>query len=230
MTDYLSEPHAYRRNLPHIQPINATYFVTYRLADSIPKSRLFELQIEKEDFKRQLKTLQDPLEKEKQISEFHKLFFKKYDDTLDKIRSGPVWLQDPEIALIVSNSIKHYDGTVYGLLAYTIMPNHVHQVFHLSEDHIKEIKKSKDRYKNKSYPVTGILESIKKYTARRANEILDRRGGFWERESYDHVVRNNKSLVRIVKYVLNNPVKAGLVELPEEWEWNYCKEDFRLNM
>lgn len=230
MSDYLSEPHSYRRKLPHIQPVNATYFVTYRLANSIPKSMLIELQIEKEDFERQLKRVKSPVEREKLKYEFHKIYFKKCDDTLDKIRSGPVWLKDPEIALLVSNSIKHFDVTVYDLLAYTIMPNHVHQVFQLGEDHIKEIKKSKDRYKNKSYPVTEILESIKKYTARRANKILDRRGRFWERESYDHVVRNNKSLVRIVKYVLNNPVKAGLVELPEQWSWNYYKEDLRLGM
>ncbi len=107
MTDYLSEPHSYRRKLPHIQPVNATYFVTYRLADSIPKSKLIELQIEKEDFDRQLKRIKNQNEKENLRQLFYKTYFKQYDDTLDQIKSGPTWLKNPQIASLVVNSMKY---------------------------------------------------------------------------------------------------------------------------
>jgi putative transposase len=230
MSDFLSETYTYRRKLPHIQPANTIYFVTYRLADSLPRSKIIELQIQKEDFELQLKTIKTQSEREKLRQSFHKTYFKKFDDTLDKIISGPTWLNNTDIAFLVTNSLKKYDGIWYNLNAYCVMPNHVHLVFYIGEDHINEFKKMKTGTKNKYYPVTRILESIKKYTARRSNEILNRRGAFWERESYDHIVRNKRSLVRIIRYVLNNPVKAGIVEQPEEWIWNYCKESLRLDL
>jgi len=52
--------------------------------------------------------------------------------------------------------------------------------------------------------------------------VLNRSGTFWQHESYDHVVRGDKELIRIAEYVLNNPVKAGLCERWEDWKWNYC--------
>ena len=74
--------------------------------------------------------------------------------------------------------------------------------------------------------VTNILRLIKGSTARECNKVLNRSGKFWQQESYDHVVRDNKELKRIVKYLLNNPVKAGLCERWEDWKWNYCNFDY----
>ncbi len=71
--------------------------------------------------------------------------------------------------------------------------------------------------------VTDIFGSIKKYTARRINKILHRSGPFWMDESYDHVIRTADELERTIQYVLNNPVKAGLVASWEEWPWSYIK-------
>ena len=70
-----------------------------------------------------------------------------------------------------------------------------------------------------------ILQSLKAYTARAANKILQRGGAFWLHESYDHVVRDEKELERIIWYVLNNPVKARLVKEWHEWPWLYCRPD-----
>ena len=64
---------------------------------------------------------------------------------------------------------------------------------------------------------------LKGYTARKANGLLSRTGAFWQRESYDHVIRDANEWQRIVIYVLNNPVKAGLVDTWEEWKWNYYR-------
>lgn len=91
------------------------------------------------------------------------------------------------------------------------MSNHVHVLFTLFEN---------------SRSVSKIMQSIKRYSARQANKILNRTGSFWQAESYDHIVRDEKEYYRVIKYILNNPVKVGLVEKWEDWEFTYCKVDF----
>jgi REP element-mobilizing transposase RayT len=59
---------------------------------------------------------------------------------------------------------------------------------------------------------------------RLAEERLGQAGAFWLHESYDHYVRDEKELSRIITYVLNNPVKAGLIKRWQEWQWSYCKD------
>ena len=71
--------------------------------------------------------------------------------------------------------------------------------------------------------VSKIMESLKGYTARKCNKALHRSGAFWQTESYDHVVRDGTEFDRIVNYVLNNPVKAGLVSEWQQWKWSYKK-------
>jgi REP-associated tyrosine transposase len=72
------------------------------------------------------------------------------------------------------------------------------------------------------------MKSIKGYTAREANRVLGRKGNFWEPENYDHYVRDATEYERIVRYVLNNPVKAGLVSHWQEWVWNYLQTGERI--
>jgi len=74
------------------------------------------------------------------------------------------------------------------------------------------------------------MQSLKRYTAAKANKILVRRGPFWQHENYDHIVRNEHELERIIVYVLNNPVKAGLVKNRDDWKWNYCRSHFQETM
>jgi putative transposase len=57
-----------------------------------------------------------------------------------------------------------------------------------------------------------------------SNKLLKRKGIFWQHESYDHVVRDQDECSRIIRYVLENPVKAGLAGSAGEWKWNYYKE------
>ena len=59
---------------------------------------------------------------------------------------------------------------------------------------------------------------------REANKMLERSGAFWQHESYDHIARNEHELDRIIHYVFNNPVKAGLIKKAEKWRWNYVKD------
>ena len=67
------------------------------------------------------------------------------------------------------------------------------------------------------------MQSLKGFTSREANRLLERSGTFWEHESYDHFVRDEDEWKRIIAYVLNNPVKAGFVKDWKEWEWSYCR-------
>jgi len=97
------------------------------------------------------------------------------------------------------------------LICYTIMSNHVHTVFEL-------IKNNKGLDK--------IMKSIKGITARESNKILNRSGKFWQDESYDRLIRNEKEFYRVINYVLMNPVKAGLIENWRDWKYSYCNPDY----
>ena len=72
------------------------------------------------------------------------------------------------------------------------------------------------------YALPRILHSLKGYTAKKANQVLGREGQFWQRESYDHIVRDRDEQLRIRRYILNNPVRAGLVDHWTEWPYSYC--------
>jgi REP element-mobilizing transposase RayT len=67
------------------------------------------------------------------------------------------------------------------------------------------------------------MQSLKGYTAHEANKVLNRTGTFWEAESYDHEIRDGEEFGRVIRYVINNPVKAGLVQHWSEWKWTYWK-------
>ena len=63
------------------------------------------------------------------------------------------------------------------------------------------------------------MQIIKGFSARKANKILGKRGPFWAPESFDHWCRTPEKEERVMRYIRNNPVKAGLVEKPELWPW-----------
>lgn len=137
--------------------------------------------------------------------------FKKYDELLDKPNNNIKYLIIPSIAEICKNSIMHYDGKEIEIICYCIMPNHIHLVFELLD---------------KEKLVGDIIASIKKYSARLANKVLNKTGKFWQAESFDRLVRDEKELYNIIKYVLLNPVTAGLVEDYKDWQHTYCKKEY----
>ena len=205
MKNNLSFREFYKRRLPHIQIAGATYFITFRLANSLPKTVLEKLA--EETF--QIKKLP-----ENQKEAGHRAWFTKYDEYLDKALHGDLHLKNEQIADMVAASIQFRDGKVYDLIAYCIMPNHAHLV-------CTPLVKVDGVY----FSLTEILHSLKRHTAREANKILQRSGSFWQDESYDHFIRDDAELERIVKYVLYNPVKANLVKEQVDWKWVYCKSE-----
>lgn len=160
----------------------------------------------------------DQLKKLQQIinstsGEEPKKIFKKYDDLLDISSNNVKHLTNPKIADRCKESIMFFDKKNIQVICYCIMPNHVHLVFELID-------------KNKS--ITDLMKSIKRYSARKANEILKTKGRFWQVESFDRLVRDEKELYNIIKYVLLNPVKAGLVENYKDWQHTYCHPDYNV--
>ena len=201
----------YKRHLPHWQPAGARYFITFRLGGSLPHKVIQELQLLREQFNNEEKT--DTISEQQKLQ---RKVFQKYENLLDKADSGPLWLRKKGVASIVENSLHFYNDKKYDLYAYCIMPNHVHIVFkHLDLG-----------TKNDKYPITTLLQSIKSYSALECNKILKRTGSFWQSESFDRVIRGQDELENTIRYTLENPVKAGLVQQWEDWSYNYCKPEF----
>ena len=130
---------AYRRNLPHIQPVGACFFVTFRLKDSVPKVKLYELRQAFEANINRLKNGTSSVFLQQEIYNLQKQFFGQYDQLLDTIQNGPHFLKQNNIAAIVANQIHRFDDELYNLLAYCIMSNHVHLLIDTSIQLPKEI-------------------------------------------------------------------------------------------
>ncbi len=205
---------SYRRNLPHLQPPGATLFVTFRLAGSIPAAVMERLSEEYEQALAQAERIADEKERSERIYFEKRRQFGKYDTALDTGADGPFWLRQPEIAEIVVASLHYRHGKVYDLDTFCVMPNHVHVVF-------TPLPSGENSY----YALPRIMHSLKLHTAKEGNKLLNQTGAFWQHESYDHVVRNPDEHQRIVEYVLNNPVKAGLAAHWRDWPWTYTTYD-----
>ncbi len=213
---------AYRRTLPHLQPVGAAFFVTFRLHGSIPNNKLLQL---KNRYKQSIAALLNdgkPLTYER-IAEERERQFAEYDALLDQSIFGPFYLQQPEIAQIIADELHRQDGKLYELIAYCIMPNHVHLLLHTHA----QIPENFDvrEWENLDFePLDRIMKQVKGASARYCNQSLGRDGKFWQRESYDHYVRNPVEFGNILAYILSNPVKAGWVENWEDFPFTFLKE------
>jgi len=236
----------YRRNLPHIQPLGATFFITFRLAGSLPQVLLRQWEEEKRLHLVEQLRITDEHKREQHEREWQRRWFRKFESSLDRAQSGPTWLKDERVAAQVAESLRYRDGKVYRFDAYCIMSNHVHVVFApfvtknddssqssqtnrkplgLSSRRRIETKASVSEANSLRYKksLASIMQSLKGYTAWKANRLLGRSGEFWAHESYDHYVRDEKEWERTIVYTLNNPVKAGLTQNWQEWQWSYYR-------
>ena len=120
---------------------------------------------------------------------------------------GACWLNREDVATLVQNALLHFDKERYRLLAWCIMPNHVHAVIELLQGH----------------RLGSVLHSWKSFTANRANAMVGRSGPFWHDDYFDRFMRNENHLERTISYVEQNPVNAKLVDLPEDWPWSSAR-------
>lgn len=204
----------YRKNLPHLQIRGQTFFITWLLADALPEFVILDLITEFKQIKSRI-TKKSHSTKEK-LERVRRQYFKQFDDKLHTTKTGNHFLKNPKIAKTVASSIHYWDTKRINLYCYCIMSNHVHAVFTVFEN---------DESGSPLF-LQDIMESIKKYSARRCNKILGRTGKFWQHESYDRLVRDREELYRTICYVLDNPVTAGLCRKRKDGEWSYIKPEY----
>ena len=171
----------YKQNLPHWHPQGTVIFLSWRLHGTYTQYRCAREAITAGRA------------------------FAEMDREWDQAASGPKWLSDSRIAQIVKDALMFGERQLqfYQLIAYGIMPNHVHVVL------------------SPRVPVPRLAKSIKGFTAREANKILGRTGeSFWQDECYDRWVRGDRELQKVIRYVERDPVSAGFVDHIEAWPWS----------
>ena len=167
-----------RGYLPHRDAPGLIQFVTFRLADSFPA--------ECRDEWERLLTIEDQVERRDQLERYLDLGY------------GACHLRDPRIAELTANAFKHFDGQRYQLIAWCVMPNHVHVLFETTNT-----------------PMAELIASWKRFTATNANKLLGQKGSFWQEDYWDTYMRDADDEARTVFYIEDNPRKAGMAN----WRW-----------
>lgn len=192
----------YRTDLPHWRHPGVTYFVTFRLADSIPKEVLAQWELEKiEWLKEQGVEVNLPVTPENIPVEFRYRFDRKFNRKLNAYLDGchgSCVLRESKVRAPLLARFEDVDCLIGD---YVIMPNHVHVLM---------------------TPVKGesledALRKVKGASARGMNQVLNRSGKVWKKHSFDHIVRNEEQLENYQEYIVSNPKGAGLSEGEYDW-------------
>jgi type I restriction enzyme R subunit len=179
----------HRHRLPHWQQGSVYYFVTWRLADSLPKEKLASWSEEKNLWLRK----NPPPWDSGTEAEYYEKFSQAIDDWLDA-GEGSCLLADPPAAHCVANALRHYDNERYVMDSFVIMPNHVHVLFRLIEPHHLE----------------AVVKSWKGFTSREINRCLQRHGTLWQEDCWDRMIRDESHFLKCRDYIRDNPTKARL--------------------
>jgi REP-associated tyrosine transposase len=207
--DFTKDVVCYRSHLPHWRQQSVTGFVTFRLADSVPKDKLDQWMDERDCWlKAHGLATPDSVEAlpDSRRHEYHRRFTVRFHEWLDA-GHGACVLRRAECARVVADSLRYFDEKRHALEAFAVMPNHVHVLVTPHE----------------GVNLTELLHSWKSYTAHEINKLLVRRGTLWQKESYDHLVRSEEQFHHYRRYIRDNPVKAKLREGEFAW-WDALGE------
>jgi REP element-mobilizing transposase RayT len=174
-----------RGYLPHFDDGAVVQSIAFRLGDSLPRhvcERILSTSKSDEDR------------------------FVRLDGLADQGR-GACLLRQPEVAQIVENALLFFDGERYRLLAWAIMPNHVHVM-------VEQIG---------GFPLGGVVHSWKSFTAKEINKFQRSSGPVWAPDYHDRFIRNADHYERALQYIEQNPVKAGLVSLAQDWPYSSAR-------
>ncbi len=191
------------RRLPHWAQSGAVVFITWRTDDSMPAAVLAQWRADRcswlrargidpnrSNWQAQLAGLQPAIQ-----NEFHREFSERWHNALDA-GHGACVLQRPELAQLVADSLKHFDGDRYLLFDFVVMPNHVHVLAAFREESA----------------MLAQCESWKHYMATKINRVLGRKGRFWEQDCFDHLVRTEVQFLWLRRYIAENPSRARLAQ------------------
>ncbi len=185
-----------RNHLPHFDTDRGIYFVTFCLADAIGPAYLYRLRERMDARLDEIRkstgtvTVADQLLVERERRQ--ELF-----EEMDRGR-GECALANPTIGKLVSDALTFFDGKRYRLVSQSVMPNHVHVVYRPFA----------------GIPWWRVTGSWKSFTAKEANRLRGRTGRFWQDDSYERLLRSESELTNAVRYVVDNPRRAGLGESP----------------
>ena len=172
-------PLSKKRFLPHINAIGYFQFVTFRTNDSVDH---FVLKLRQQD-----------------INESQKEYL--IDRYTDVSRKG-AYLNGEVLDFLKSYLIEQ-DKKLYSLIAFCIMPNHVHIAF------------------RQDIPLSDIMRRIKGATSYHINRLLQKEGRFWEENYFDRIIRDDKHFAIVYDYIKNNPIKAGLKDYDNRFYSSY---------
>ncbi|MCC5838916.1 MAG: transposase [Opitutales bacterium] len=180
-----------RNHLPHWQQEEATYFVTWRLKDSIPQALMESWRQDREEWVR----LHPEPWTEEQTMEYHSLFSTRMDALMDE-GYGECVLRQEACREILAASLGMFDGERFLMHSWVAMPNHVHALFSMA----------------KGRKLEKVVGGWKGYSAKDINVLLERTGALWQKDYFDRMVRDWDHLFRVARYIRRNPVKAKLGE------------------
>src|SRR5262245_30941164 len=189
------------RRLPHWSQAGTVCFITWRTVDSMPKQVLDRWHIDRnqwlrshglspndEGWRQRLGDLPAAV-----AYEFFDTFWNRWHDNLDADHGACV-LRRPDLAQIVADSLRHFDGDRYLMLDFVVMPNHVHLLASFPDE----------------ATMLAQCESWKHYTTTQINRRMNQRGRFWQQDGFDHLVRSEKQFEYLRRYIVENPKKARL--------------------
>ena len=181
-----------RGYLPHFDSNDVIQHVTFHLADSLPKETVERLLAEIQ----QLNPNRRDIEKRRNL------------EALVDAGHGACWLRRPDCARIVQDALLHFDGERYRMVAWVVMPNHVHTLFQTLP----------------GWSMNTVVGSWKTFTANAIGRIVRQPDTpvphIWHPEFWDRFIRDQNHFASALAYIHNNPVKAGLATRPEDWPWS----------
>lgn len=203
-----------RGYLPHWDHPGMVQSLNFRLADAVPAKLvaqwIAELQIGSLARPRPIRAevpIADPATAKQNLDpdgvSARRLVLMRRIQKYEDAGYGACWLHEPRFAELVENALLYFDGQRYRLIGWCIMPNHVHVIIETTAGH----------------PLSRVVHAWKSYTAAEARRMLGRTGPFWFREYFDRYVRSVEHFQRILRYVEENPVKAGLVRRSVDWRF-----------
>jgi len=175
--------------------------ITFRLHDAVPQAVIAAWKEELHWIERREDAGSEVWEEQRR--ELHRRLA-VYEDA----GHGACHLRRVEVARLVESALRHFDGDRYCLIAWCIMPNHVHAFIRTRE----------------GWPTGHVVQSWKRHTSREANQLLGRDGSFWALDYYDRFIRDEAHYWRALDYIHQNPVKAGLCAAATDWEWSSVRE------
>jgi len=185
-----------RGRLPHWEKEEGLYFITFHLADSLPHSVLAKIAERHQILSTAKQSDANLLPEQKALLAAY--CHARIEEYFDR-GAGSCPFLDMRIAGAMAAALRFREGQHYRLFAWCVMPNHVHVVVRLFP----------------GQELARIVKTWKNFSAKAANQVLGRKGRFWQREYYDRLIRNGDELDRAIRYVVENSTKAGL----RNWTW-----------